>query len=400
MEQPNRLTDSFIRALKPSGKSRKFFDGDGMFLLQTPSGALGWRLKYRIAGREKLISFGSYPEVRLAEARDLRHDARKLIAKGTDPSEVRKAAKLAASNSFAQVAEEYVQQQEGNLAKRTVDKARWQLREFVNPMIGNKPINSISAQELLALLRRIEARGKTETTYKTKELCGRVFLYGVATGRCERNIAADLKGALKPRAGRSYPAIVDPAKVSELLRAVDGYIGQPATVAALRLLPHVFLRGGELRQGKWSEIDWDNAQWRIPAERMKMKREHIVPLSRQSIAILRGLKKITGDGEWMFPALGPKKRCISENTLGAALRTLGYGPDLMVPHGFRVMASTLLHDMGFVSSDIELQLAHSDKNKIRAIYNRSERIKERARMMQKWSDRLDALKAAKVNRMA
>ncbi len=395
---PQNGAHRYLRGLKADNPKRKHADGDGLFILiDRDSGALSWRLKYRIDGREKLISFGGYPETSLKLAREKRFEARRLLANGVDPSVHRQMAKRAAANTFADVAEEYVKQQEEKLAARTVDKARWQLREFINPHLGRKPINEIAAQDLLAVLRRIEARGKTETAHKTKELCGRVFLYGVATGRCDRNVAADLKGALKPRVVKNHAAITEPAKVGELLRAIEGYSGQPATAAALRLAPHVFLRPGELRQGRWNEIDWDSSQWRLPAERMKGgKREHIVPLSRQAMAILRPLERITGAGEFMFPAIGPKRRPISENTLGSALRILGYEPDVMVPHGFRSMASTLLHDMGFVSTNSELQLAHSDKNKIRAVYNRSERIKERARMMQKWCDHLDKLRAART----
>jgi integrase len=393
------LTEAFIRGLKPTDKNRKIFDGEGLHILQGGKGRLGWRLKYRIQGVEKCISFGTYPETSLKEAREKRFEAKRLIAKGIDPSQVRKQAKLDATNSFADVAEEYIVNQADSLAKRTVDKARWQIREFVNPALGNKPIRDIGAQDLLAVLRRIEARGKTETAHKTKELCGRVFLYGVATGRCDRNVAADLKGALKPRKVKNHAAITDPAKVGELLRAIDGYTGQPGSSAALRLAPHVFLRPGELRQGRWVEIDWENAQWKIPATRMKGKkghqRDHLVPLSRQAVGILREIGKITGDGEFVFPAIGPKRRPISENTLGGALRALGYDHDTMVPHGFRAIASTLMHDLGFPSTDIELQLAHADKNKIRAVYNRSERIKERTKMMQKWSDHLDKLRATK-----
>lgn len=391
---PPMLTDiAIVRARRePVGaKGRRIYDERGLYLFLTPAGTALWRFKYAFDGREKLIGLGAYPDVSLKFAREKRDEARKLVAAGVDPSAERKKAKLA--SEFADVAEEYVVQQAEKLAKRTTDKARWQLREFVNPILGRKAIGSITPADLLAVLRKVEARGNTETAHKTKELCGRIFLYGVATGRCDRNIAADLKGALKPRNVKNHPAITDPTKVGELLRAIQGHRGQPATLAALRLAPHVFLRPGELRAARWTEFDFKTAQWRIPASRMKMKREHIVPLSRQAVQILRWIESITGQGEFVFPAIGPKRRPISENTLGTALRAIGYTPDEMVPHGFRTLASTLLHELGFVSSDIELQLAHADKNKIRAVYNRSERIKERARMMQRWSDHLDKLQA-------
>ncbi len=393
------LSDAVIRAAKPREKPYKLFDGGGLFVHITPKGQRYWRLRYWFDGKEKLLALGVFPRIKLAKARALREAAKDAVANGTDPTIQRKADKLAASETFADIAEEYVAKQAGVLADRTVKKARWQLREFVNPWIGSRPIRRIDAPELLAVLRRIEARGKIETAHKTKELCGRVFLYGIATGRCDRNIAADLKSALAPRpTDQHLAAITDPAKVGELLRRIDSYDGQPGSTAALRLLPHVFLRPGELRGGLWSEIDFDAALWRIPAERMKGKtgkrREHLVPLSRQALALLKTLHKFTGRGEYMFPAIGAKARPISENTLGAALRGLGYGHDVMVPHGFRSMASTLLHESGEVSGDIELQLAHVDSNKVRGIYNRSERIKERAKMMQRWSDRLDKLRAS------
>ncbi len=395
----DELTDTTIkvalRAAKHATKPVKLADGKGLHLLVKPNGSALWRFKYSMAryAHGNLISLGAYPEVPLKLARERRDEARKQIADGIDPSEARQDAKRATANTFAEVSELYIKLQEGRLAPRTVDKARWQLREFINPHLGRKPLNEITAPDLLLVLRKIEARGKIETAHKTKELCGRIFMFGIASGLCERNVAADLKLALKPRAGKNLAAVTDPAKVGQLLRALDAYSGQPGTSAALRLAPHVFLRPGELRAGRWDEVDLEEALWRIPASRMKMKREHLVPLSAQSVAILKSLQEITGEGEFLFPAIGPKRRCISENTLGTALRAIGYMPDQMVPHGFRSMASTLLHELGFVSTDIELQLAHADKNKIRAVYNRSERIKERTRMMQQWSDYLDSLRA-------
>jgi integrase len=407
------LSDARIKAAKPKQKPYKLGDSGGLYLLVTKNSAGPsklWRFKYRVSGtsptrfdkfrkkpksrREKVLALGQYPDVTLAMARERRDSARKLLADNEDPAIEKRNEKAASANTFAAIAEDYLAKHVDRLAPRTVNKARWQLRDFLNPYIGDKPIDKVTAPDLLAALRRIEVRGLTETPRKTMELAGRVFMYGIATGLCERNIAADLKLALKPRPEQHLAAITDPAKVRDLLRAIEGYDGQPATAAALRLLPHVFLRQGELRRGRWAEIDWDAALWRVPADRMKMKREHLVPLSVQSIAILEWLKEISGGGEYMFPALGPKHRPISENTLGCALRTLGYGPDVMVPHGFRTMASTLLHELGYETRDIELQLAHADSNKIRGIYNRAERMKERTKMMQQWSDYLDSLRDA------
>ena len=392
------LTDVKIRSeVKKTvvqGKPAKRFDGQGLFMWISATGTTVWRYKFRHGGKEKTGVIGPYPQITIKEARDRHFELRRDLGKGINPNEQKKAVKVNSANSFAEVGEEYIKLQEGKLAKRTVDKARWQLREFINPQLGGKPINEISAPVLLSAIRKIEARGKIETAHKTKELCGRIFMFGIASGFCERNVAADLKLALKPRpTDKHLAAITAPAEVGQLLRAVDAYSGQPATGAALRLAPHVFLRPGELRAGRWAEVDMKGAVWRVPAERMKMRREHWVPLSRQAVTILKALQEVTAEGEFMFPAIGPKRRCISENTLGTALRAIGYTPDQMVPHGFRSMASTLLHELGFVSTDIELQLAHSDKNKIRAIYNRSERIKERTQMMHAWSDYLDTLRS-------
>jgi integrase len=407
------LSDARIKAAKPKQKPYKLGDSGGLYLLVTKNSdgpSKLWRFKYRVSGtsparfnkfrkkprprREKVLALGQYPDVTLAKARERRDVARNLLADNGDPAVEKRNEKAASANTFAAIAEEYLAKQVDRLAPRTLNKARWQLRDFLNPYIGDKPIDKITAPDLLAALRRIEARGLTETPRKTMELAGRVFMFGIASGLCDRNIAADLKLALKARPDQHLAAIIDPAKVGELLRAIDGYNGQPSTAAALRLLPHVFLRSGELRHGRWDEIDLDAALWRVPAERMKMKREHLVPLSVQSISILKGLKENTGGGEFVFPAIGPKHRPISENTLGYALHGLGYSSDVHVPHGFRTTASTLLHELGHESRDIELQLAHADSNKIRGIYNRAERIKERTKMMQQWSDYLDSLRDA------
>jgi integrase len=383
-----------IRDSQGATKVRKLIDERGLYLLLTPARTALWRFRFVFEGKDRLIALGAYPDVSLKRAREKREEARRQVADGLNPTAERQKAKLSLVNSFAEVAEEYVAKQAKKLAPRTITKARGHLRMWVNPHVGARPIDRIDAPELLAVLRKVEATGKTETAHKVKELCGRVFLYGVATGRCKHNVAADLKLALEPRLDRRYPFIKDPVEVGKLLRAIAGYSGQPATQAALRLLPHVFLRQTEFRHGRWSEIDWEARMWRIPASRMKGHRgDHLVPLSRQAISILRGLQAHTGNGELLFPAIGPKKRAISENTLGGALAGLGYGSGIHVPHGFRHMASTLMHELGWLSSDIELQLAHMDENKIRGTYNAAERIAPRVKLMQKWSDHLDKLQA-------
>jgi integrase len=297
-------------------------------------------------------------------------------------------AKGATSHTFAQVAEAYLETRT-DLAPRTLSKARWQHRAFLNPEIGSQPIGEITAPQLLAALRKIEKTGKLETAHKSKELAGRVFMFAIAEGDkgVDRNPAADLKLALRARPDVHLAAVTKRADVGNLMRAIEEAKGfQPATLAALKLLPHVFLRPGELRAGRWEEMNWGTAQWTVPAARMKgngnKRREHVVPLSRQALAILKSLYKITGDDGYMFPAIGGKGRPLSENTLNAALGTLGYTSDIHTPHGFRSTASTLLHELGHDRGDIELQLAHVDRNQVRGIYNRSKRIAELAKMMQ------------------
>jgi integrase len=398
-----------LEGIKPQDSPTKAWDGDGLYLhvmpatKRKPKGSKLWRFRYYFRGSEKLLALGVYPHVSLGDARERRDNARKLLAKEPpqDPAAVRKEAKHASANTFQSIAEAYLTKRV-SLAPRTLQKMRSQLRMYVFPWIGGQPIRDITVEELKATLRRIEARGKIETVYKTKELCGRVFRYAISEGLASRDIAADLSESFKDRptgTDTELAAITTAPEVGKLLRALDGYDGQPATRAALLLLPHVFLRQGELRRGRWAEVDLDAATWLIPSERMKGKAgkrvEHLVPLSRQAVGILRGLHEITGDGEYMFPAIGPKRRPISENTLGAALRTLGYTSDVMVPHGFRSMASTLLHEWGFEHRDIEQQLAHLDADAVARKYNRSKRIEARTKMMQAYSDGLDALRAGK-----
>jgi integrase len=392
-----QLTDIKIKAAKPGEKVYKIFDGRGLYLRIEPSGTKLWRLKYHFGGREKHLALGVYDDVSLAMARKRCDEARKLIADNKDPGAIRREAKRATISTFAACAEAYLETRT-DLAPRTLSKARWQLRDYLNPVIGDRPINEITAPELLGALRQIEKTGHLETAHKSKELAGRVFMFAIAEGvpGVTHNPAADLKFALKARPDEHYAAITKPAEVGQLMRDIEDYSGQPVTHAALRLLPHVFLRSKELRFGKWSEIDWDNKHWLIPAERMKGKlnkrTEHIVPLSRQAMAILKDLHQRTGKQEWMFPTIGYKDRPISENTLGKALHRLGYTSDVHVPHGFRSTASTLLHDLGHLDRDIELQLHHGDQNKVRGIYNRAERLDARREMMQQYSDYLDQLR--------
>lgn len=269
--------------------------------------------------------------------------------------------------------------------------------EFVLPHIGSRPIHKITPAEVLGALRPIEARGKHETAHRTKQYVGQIFRYAVATSRAERDITADLRGALTPATTKNHAAVTDPAAIGALLRAIDGYSGQPVTHAALMLAPLVFVRPGELRQAEWSEIDLDVGEWRIPARKMKMRELHIVPLSRQAAEILRSLRQLTGVGQYVFPSLRSKERPMSENTINGALRRLGYSNDEMTGHGFRAMASTCLNEQGWHPDVIELQLAHAERNKVRAAYNRAAHIAERRKMMQSWADYLDLQRSAIEN---
>lgn len=392
MRESDKLTDKAIRALKPQAKDYKVSDGKGLFALVRTDGAIWWRFRYRVGGREKLISLGTYPDTSLKLARQKRQTAREQLANGIDPSEARKAERASQSNTFETIAREWLRL-EKRMKATTVAQLRRRLETYAFRQLGKKPIQAIKAPDVLAVLRTIENRGTIETAHRVKSVIGRIFRYAVATGRAERDPTADLKGALASVETRHFAGLTDKYRVGDLLRAIDGYSGQLVTAAALRLQPHVFLRPSELRNGAWDEVDLGAAQWLIPGDRMKMRRDHVVPLSEQSLAILEDLRQVTGAGRLIFPSLRSSSRPLSENTVNAALRTLGFGKNEQTGHGFRTTASTLLHDLGWDSALIELQLAHADRNKVRASYNRAERLPERAKMMQAWSDYLDSLKA-------
>jgi len=387
------LTETAIKAAKGADKPYKLFDEKSLFLLVNPTGARLWRLKYRLHGKEKLLAIGSYPDITLKRAREKRDDARKLIADGIDPSIKKKSEKNAALDTFEVIAAEWFGQQ--NYKPKTRKKVEWLLRDWLNKYLGSRPIRTITAPDILAICRRLEARGKRESAHRVRGLASRVFRYAIATGRADRDPSQDLRGALAPIVVTNHAAITEPKKIGELLRAIDDYQGQPGTSAALKLAPLTFVRPGELRAAHWSEfeLDGDTPQWRISGERMKLGDQHLVPLSRQAVAILRDLHAATGYGKFLFPSLRSSLRCISDNTINAALRRLGYGKEEMVGHGFRSMASTCLNEQGWHPDLIELQLAHAERNKVRAAYNRAERLAERRKMMQAWADYLDGLKA-------
>jgi integrase len=370
----------------------KLFDGGGLYLLVNPNGSRWWRLKYRIVGKERGLSLGVYPDVPLKLARERRDEARKLIANGVDPSAQRQSDKVAKAHTFEAVAREWLERQKRKLAEVTSIKATWMLEAFVLPELGARPVSEVTAPDLLEVLRKVEARGTYETAHRTKQLCGRIFRYAIATGRAKHDITADLRGALAPIVSVNRAAITEPARIAELLRAIYGYEGQPVTMCALKLAPLTFVRPGELRAAEWSEFDLDAAEWRIPGVRMKMREPHLVPLSRQAVALLRGLQPLTGSGRYVFPSVRTSQRPMSDGTVNAALRRLGYTKDEMTGHGFRALASTCLNEQGWHPDLIELQLAHAERNKVRAAYNRAQRLSERRQMMQAWADHLDALR--------
>jgi integrase len=390
------LTVVQIRALKPAERPYKVADVDGLYLLVQPSGALLWRFRYRCCGIERKLSLGSFPEVSVVQARRKRDEAKAELDDGIDPVEEKRQrrlkAELAAQTTFALVAEEYIQKMEREgRSPATIKKARWFL-ELLDG-IAKRPIASVTPHELLDVLKRVERRGHHETALRLRSFAGRVFRYGFATLRTERNPADILRGALTIPRVKHHAAIIEPKKVGELLRAIDNYSGRPETLHALRIAPHVFLRPGELRQAKWSEIDFAEKVWRVPAERMKMKQPHAVPLSRQVLYLLQDLRSLARDSEFLFPALHTTKRPLSDNTLNVALRRLGFEHDEMTSHGFRAMASTLLNESGLWHPDaIERALAHGQKDKVRAAYHRGAHWAERVRMAQWWSDYLDQLR--------
>jgi integrase len=386
------LTETKIRSARPRERPYKIFDERGLFLFVTPTGARLWRFRYRMGAHEKLISLGAYPDVPLKRAREKRDEARRLVADEIDPSIERKARRERLMNTFEDVANEWLDLQTRSLAPETISILGARLSSALFPYLGSRPVAAITAQELLVTLRRIEARGRYETAHRVRALAGRVLRYAVATGRAQHDVAADLKDALAPVKSRNFASVTDSVRVGELLRAIDGYTGYPVTALALKLAPLVFVRPGELRGAEWSEFDLKNAEWRIPAVRMKMREPHIVPLSKQALAIVHELQPLARGGRYMFPSLRTRDRPMSENTVNAALRRLGYTSEEQTGHGFRSMASTLLNEQGFPPDVIELQLAHTERNKVRAAYNKAQRLPERRAMMQAWSDYLDTLR--------
>ena len=390
------LSDTAIRSAKPRAKDYKLFDEGGMYLLITPNGGKRWRLKYRFDGKEKLLALGVYPAVSLKEARQRRLEAKEKLAMGIDPNESKKAVKAAVraenEHSYEIIAREWFAKYSQGWSESNGVKVLARQVNYVFPFIGGKPIHTVAAPELLEALRHIEKRGSLDTAHRTLQDCSRVFRYAIATGRGERDTAADLRGALPPARGGNFSTITEPKEVGALLRAIEGYDGGIVVSSALCLAPYVFVRPGELRQAEWEEFNMEAAEWRIPAERMKMRQVHIVPLSRQVLSILAELHKFTGHGKLLFPSPRTDARPMSDMALLAALRRMGYSKEEMCVHGFRSMASTLLNEQGYNRDWIERQLAHGERNSIRAAYNYAEYLPERKRMMQEYADFLDGLR--------
>ena len=390
------LTDTFVRTVKPGRLAgEKHTDGAGMYLLVKETGKY-WRMNYRFLGKRKTLALGVYPEVSLATARKRRDEARKLLAEGIDPSQAkrddRNTRTAAAAQTFEAVANQWLVKIAPTRSTSTQDKVEGWLEKNVFPVIGKKPIANIKPRDVLAAVQKMEARGAVESAHRVKQVCGQIFRFAVALDLVERDITADLRGALAPTVKGNFAAITEPKQVGALMRAIYDYHGFPAAVAALKLAPLVFVRPGELRAAEWAEIDLDAAEWRIPAAKMKMKVEHLVPLSTQAVDILRALQPITGDGQYVFPSLR-SKACMSENTINAALRYMGYGKEVMTGHGFRAMARTILDEvLGERPDLIEHQLAHTVRDPLGRAYNRTSHLPARREMMQRWADYLDKLR--------
>lgn len=393
---PKCLSDTSVRNAKAQSKPYKMSDGEGLFLQVMPSGSKYWRLKYFFAGKEKLLALGVYPDVSLFDARERRSQARKVLAAGGDPGEVKKEAQRALiqkhENTFEMVAREWYDNRQSKWTPYYSMKTMKRLEMHVFPDLGTKPIADITSQEVLSVMRCIERRG-IDTAHRMLQICGQIFTYAVITERATNNPATMLQGALKPLVKKNR-AYIKQNELPEFLRKVDGYDGTLLTKLAMKFLLLTFVRTGEMRAAEWSEVNFENAEWRIPSERMKMREAHIVPLSRQAIAILHELKPLTGRGRYVFPNQHKPAAIMSENTVLYALYRMGYH-SRATGHGFRSTASTILNEHGFRADVIERQLAHGERNSVRAAYNHAQYLAERREMMQWWADFLDQMAVKK-----
>ena len=392
------LTDTAIRAIKPTSKTAKYFDGVGLYLEVAPSGGKWWRLKYRFQGKEKRISLGTYPTIGLKEARERREDTKKILANGIDPSAQRQAIKASITSidqdSFEVVTREWFDKHVVNLAPSYSKKVRSLFERQIFPVLGAKPIAEVEPTDVLNAARHVEQTGAIETAHRLIQICGQVFRYAIATGRTKYDVSTGLHAALPKVNVKHMATLTDKKRIGQLLRAIDAYGGFFPVRCALKLAPLLFVRPGELQKAEWAEFDLPAAEWRLPASKMKMRQRHIVPLSRQALSVLAELQAYTGNGQFLFPSIRTTTKPIALESMLVAIRSMGFTQDEMTMHGFRGMASTLLNEMGYNRDWIERQLAHGERDHVRAAYNYAEHLPERRRMMQEWADYLDELKAA------
>jgi integrase len=391
------LTNIAITKAKQSEKPYKLSDSGGLYLQINTSGTKCWRFKYRFAGKEKVLSLGVYPHLSLLEARERRDLAKRNLANDLDPGALKQTQKYeagqAATNTFQAVACEWHDKNKIKWVPKNAARNLSILERHIFPFIGNISISKVKSSELLNAIRKIEARGNAETAHRVLQICGQIFRYAIATDRANADLSLVLKGALSPVKVKHHASITEPSLIGAFLRDIHSYQGAYLTQQALKLAPLVFVRPGELRHAEWSEIDFDKAEWRIAAPKMKMKVTHIVPLSIQALQILKEIHEHTGHLQYVFTGVTSTKRPMSENTVNMALRRMGYEKSDMTGHGFRSMASTILHEQGWLHDAIERQLAHSDKNKVSAAYNYAEHLPKRRLMMQEWANYLDALRS-------
>ncbi|MBK5276289.1 MAG: integrase arm-type DNA-binding domain-containing protein [Desulfuromonadales bacterium] len=392
------LSDIQVKNAKPKASEYKLSDGYGLHLLVTPTGGKLWRLQYRFDGKQKMLSFGAYPVLSLADARQRREDAKKLLANEVDPGAAKKAQKAIqgeqAADSFEMIAREWMVKFSTGWSAVHAATIKERLERDVFPYMGAKPVTEIKAPELLTVLRRVESRGALDTAHRIRNHCGKVFKYAVATGRAERDPSVDLQGALPPVKFGHRAAPTDPKKLAPLLKAIEDYQGSFIVKCAMQLLPMLFVRPGELRHMEWTEIDFEAAQWNIPAEKMKMKQAHIVPLPPQALHVLDELKPLTGHSKYVLPCHRTPLRCMSDNAINAALRRMGFEKSEVTAHGFRATARTMLHEILLFPPDaIEAQLAHAVPDRLGRAYNRTQHLVERRKMMDTWANYLNGLKA-------
>lgn len=391
------LTEIAVRTAKPKDKPYKLSDGQSMYLYVSQTGKY-WRYDYSFLGKRKTLALGVYPTVTLAEAREKKNAARKLLANGTDPSETKKSQRKEAirnaSITFEIVAREWHEKNSAKWTPKNTARTLSLLERNIFPFIGKLPVGDVKPSELLETIQRIEKKGNIQTAHRAMMNCGQIFRYAMATDRAHKDITFVLRGSLTPIVETHHASITDPKKIGHLLRDMNDYDGLFITKCALRLAPLFFVRPGELRNAEWTEFNFDLAEWKIPASKMKMGSVHIVPLSKQALEILSELKEHTGHVRYLFPSVRTPDRPISDNTINAALRRLGYEKTEMTGHGFRSMASTILHEQGWPHDAIERQLAHAERNKVAAAYNYADYLPKRKEMMQKWADYLDELKGA------